>query len=386
MVVAGGLHGTHDLVEAQFLQACLGEVQVFITPAHLLAGHGLALAVLFLCGADGFHGQHRDDHAAGVQHGADFIAWTGAGLLVVHKLEHILRYLGGLTETVQSQCLVTLGAFAHVTHVRLGTCPPHAIQLVAREARGLRFFQCGGVHHAPTPQQCVVRTALAQLQPGGLLLDAGCRHGQQLQLEAVHLCALLQHWDRLLAERAVVIDQGDLLALELVEATGLLGDVLDQDVGAGPVAAHEGEVPWEGVAVLGDRQTVAQGDQRDLVDGSFFGQREGDAGGLWIHGGHEGTALQTFVALDTTVGGVAGFALFKSDLHAVDTAVALVDELEVILLAVGPWNTVGRVGTGAVGEQWNELILSERAADEAGACGDQRSGQCQTGELHGLSP
>ncbi|MPM44785.1 hypothetical protein SDC9_91467 [bioreactor metagenome] len=388
VVGARCLHRTHDLVEAQFLQACFGQVQVFVAPAHLLAGHGLALAELLLRRADGFHRQHRDQHAARVKHGADFVTRAAASLLVVHVLEHVLRHLGVLTKAVERQCLIALGAFAHVTHVRLGTCPPHAIQLVAREAGGLRFLQRSGVHHAPAPQQREVGLALAQLQPGGLLLHAWRGHGQQLQIKAVHLGALLQHGDGFLAERAVVIDQRDLLALELVQAAHLLAQVLDQDVRAGPVAAHEREVPLEGIAILGNRQAIAQCDQRNLVDGSFFCQREGDAGGLRVERGHVGLALQAFVALHAAVGGVAGFALFVRDLHAVDAAIALVDQLEVVLLAVGPWNTVGRIGSGAVRQQRDELLvgLREGAASKTGACGDQRGSQCQTCELHGLSP
>jgi hypothetical protein len=48
----------------------------------------------------------------------------------------------------------------------------------------------------------------------------------------VHLRALLQEGDRLLAVGRVVIDKGDLLALELVEPAFLLGDVLQEDVGS----------------------------------------------------------------------------------------------------------------------------------------------------------
>jgi hypothetical protein len=54
--------------------------------------------------------------------------------------------------------------------------------------------------------------------------------------------------------------------------------------------------------------------------------------------------LQALVALHAAVGGVAGFAFFEGELHAVDAAVAGVDQLEVVLLAVGPWRAVGRVG------------------------------------------
>jgi hypothetical protein len=57
------------------------------------------------------------------------------------------------------------------------------------------------------------------------------RHRQQQGLEPVHLRAPLQERDRLFAIRRVVIDEGDVLALELIEPAFLFGDVLKQDVG-----------------------------------------------------------------------------------------------------------------------------------------------------------
>ena len=168
----------------------------------------------------------------------------------MHQFQDVLHDFGLLARAIECQRLIALGTLAHVAHVRLCTGPPHAIQFLAREAGGLRFFQGGGVHHAPAPQQHIVRTRLAHLQPGGFLLDAGRGHGQQLQVETVHLGAFLQQRNWLFAERAVVVDQRNFLALELVHAAGALADVLDQDVGGGPVTAHQREVPLEGHAVL----------------------------------------------------------------------------------------------------------------------------------------
>jgi hypothetical protein len=121
--------------------------------------------------------------------------------------------------------VVALGALADVLHIRLGAGPPHAVHLLARVAGGLRLLQRGGVHHAPAPQQHVVRAALAHLQPGGLLLHAGRRHRQQLQVGsrawAARSCS---SGIGSLPIRAVVVDQRDLLALELVQAAFLLAD------------------------------------------------------------------------------------------------------------------------------------------------------------------
>ncbi|MCY1535924.1 hypothetical protein D9M68_713510 [compost metagenome] len=136
-------------------------------------------------------------------------------------------------------------------------------------------------------------------------------HGQQAQLEAVHSRAFLQDRDRFLAERAVVVDQCDVLALEVGSAAQLLANVLDDHVASHPVGACEREVPLEHAAVGRLAAAIAGGDQGDLVVGGFFGQREGDAGGQRLE--HRGTAVfafQALIALDAAVGGVAGFTFF----------------------------------------------------------------------------
>ena len=199
----------------------------------------------------------------------------------------------------------------------------------------------------------------------------------------MHLCALFQQRDGVFAVGAVVVHVGNFLALELVQAAGLLAQMLDQDVSGRPVAAQEGEVPLEGVAVLRNRQAVALRHQRNFVDGGFFGQREGDAGGQRIDHSHARAGFQALVALHATVGGVGGFALFVRQLHAVDTAIACIHQLEVVHLAVRPWNTVGRVGAGAVGQLREELLvgLCAGAGDKACASGSQSGGKGQAGKF-----
>ena len=380
MVGAAGGDGAHDVVEAQGVQLLLVEGQVFHAPAHLFAGHDLAFAEAFLRAAHGFDAQHLDDHATGVQHRAHFVLGTRALTLVVHVLEDVLDHLGLLSRAIERQCVVTLGTFAHVAHIGFSTGPPHAIHLLAWVTRRLGFLQGGGVHHTPAPQQHVVGAALAHLQPGGLLFDARGSHRQHLQLEAVHLGAFLHQRDGLFAERTVVVHEGDFLALELVHAAQALANVLQQNVGARPIAAHQREVPLECHAVLRNRQAIAQRHQRDLVGRGFFGQGEGDTGRLRIEHGDARAALEALVAFHTTVGRIAGFALFKGDLHSVDAAIAGVDHLDVVLLAVGPGRAVGRVGAGAVGQEREELLLGlcesagaqRRCTGGHGGCGNHK--------------
>jgi hypothetical protein len=78
-------------------------------------------------------------------------------------------------------------------------------------------------------------------------------------------------------------------------------------------------------------------------------------------------ALQPLVAFDAAVGGVGGVALLVGDLHAVDAAVALVDQGVVVGHAVGERDAVGRIGAGAVDQAGNELLIR---ALGGGCCGD----------------
>ena len=223
------------------------------------------------------------------------------------------------------------------------------------------------------------------------MLHAGVSHGQQAQLEAVHRRALLQDRDGFFAEGAVVVDQGDVLAFELVDTTGLLADVLDDHVAGHPIGACEREVPLEHATVSRFAAAVTCGDQGDLVAWGFFGQGKGDAGGQRLeHGRAAVLALQALIALHATVGGVAGFAFFKRHLHAVDAA-ARIDQLEVVDIAVRKGHAVGGVSACAVDQHGEELLFGlgrgHGADQRTGKTGSRhRGGQDELTKLHGLSP
>ena len=189
------------------------------------------------------------------------------------------------------------------------------------------------------------------------------RDRQEHGLEPVHFRPLLQERDRLLAVRRVMIDEGDLLALKLVESAFFLGDVLQDDIGRGPICAEQREIPLEHRAVTGFRAAVAHGDDRDLVDRRFLRERERDASRQREDVGGAGRtfAFEPFVALDPAIGGVAGVAFFECDLDAIDAAIPLVDEFVVVSDAVGERNPVRRVGAGPIHQVGNELlVLRER--------------------------
>ncbi len=264
---------------------------------------------------------------------------------------------------MQRQRVVANGAFFRRPDVLLGARPPHAVHLIARVVDRRRFLDRGRVHHTPAPQEDVVRTLLADLQPSRLLLDARMGHRDRRQLVAVHFRAFLQQRDRLATIRAVMVDQRDLLALELVEATELLGQMLDQDVGRRPIGAEQREVPREHAAVRGLRPAIAHADDRNLVARRLLGEREGDAGGERRDHRRAGRALalETLVAFDPAVGGVAGLALLDHELDAIGPAIALVDQREIVAKSVGERNAVWRIRTGPIDQRWNELLIGLRA-------------------------
>ncbi|OWG14622.1 hypothetical protein KDK82_3869 [Delftia sp. K82] len=260
--------------------------------------------------------------------------------------------------------------------VRAG--PPDGVHLLARVAGGLRLAHGRGRHHAGRPQQHVVGALLADLQPGGLLLHAGRRHGQQGQVEAFLGSALLQQRNGFLAVGRVVVDQGDLLALEA--ALFLLEDVLDDGIGRCPVVAQQREVPLEDLAVGRLRQAIARGDDGHLVAGRLVRHGERDAGGLRIETGSAAAlALQALIALHALGGVVGRLAFLVGDLHAIDAALG-VDQLDVVLLAIGPWNAQRRELARAVDQQRHELVLglcgrgghesADSSSDRGGGDGD----------------
>ena len=73
--------------------------------------------------------------------------------------------------------------------------------------------------------------------------------GQQAQLETVHGCALLQNRNGFFAEGAVVINQGNVFALEFVSTTHFFDNVLNDHIASNPVGTGQGEVPLEDIAI-----------------------------------------------------------------------------------------------------------------------------------------
>ena len=88
--------------EAERVELLLVEGEVLEAPAHLLAGHDLALAVALLRAPHRLDAEHLDDQAARVEHWPTSSFGPGALALVVDVLEDVLDHLRLLARTVFS--------------------------------------------------------------------------------------------------------------------------------------------------------------------------------------------------------------------------------------------------------------------------------------------
>src|SRR5947209_3528313 len=132
-------------------------------------------------------------------------------------------------------------------------------------------------------------------------------------------------------------------------ASFLRPDVTDDGRRLAPVVRREVEHPRKPPAVGRGAHAVAHREHDDLVHGRLGDQRIRDRRAVGIHE-HRALALEPLVALDALLVVVLGLALLPYDLDAVDAAVALVQELEVVDEAVGDRDAARRVWTGAIDE------------------------------------
>ena len=128
----------HHAGEAQRVELLLVERQVLQAPAHLLAGHHLALAVALLRALARL--RRRASRAITPRM---YSTWPTSSFgpvpwpLSCTSFEHVLDDLGvRLGAVLQRQAVVALGAVADVLDVGLGAGPPHAVHLLARVAGG----------------------------------------------------------------------------------------------------------------------------------------------------------------------------------------------------------------------------------------------------------
>ena len=284
----------------------------------------------------------------------------------------VLNHRAALTGGYQTT--VAFSRLADIFNIGFAGRPPHAIHFFARITGGDGLFQCSRIHDTPAPEQHIVRAVLTNLQPSGFLLDARCGHWQQRQIKTLNLGTLLQQRNRLFAVGAVVVYQRNFLALHITTLFGC--DVLHQNIRTRPIGAHQRKIPFEDAAIAGLGAAVAAGDQSIFVVGRLLSQGKRNAGRQRLENRARCLTFEALIALHATVGGVGGIAFFKSDLHAIDTPIARINEFEVIDKTIGPWHAIGRIRTRAVGQDRKELLFCLRKS----CCRHQaRDGACCQG-------
>ncbi len=197
--------------------------------------------------------------------------------------------------------------------------------------------------------------------------------GEQRELEAELPRQGLEGRVGFFAVGAVVVDVGDLLPLELVRPALLLSDVLDERRGLAPVGHGEVEHPREPPPVGGRRHAVPGGVDDDLVDRGLGDELIGDAGAEGIDE-HRILGLEALVALDSLLGVVLRLAFLEGDSDAVDAAVPLVEQVEIVVEAVGGRDPVRRVRPGAIHQERDEHLARRQGGRRQGP-GAHRHGQ-----------
>ncbi|MNQ84869.1 hypothetical protein D3C85_1000100 [compost metagenome] len=271
----------------------------------------------------------------------------------------------------------------------LGVAPDVADDVIRREADLLRGFQRHRVHHAPAAQNHPVGFFPANVEPLRLLLVAWMGHFQQGQLEPVLVGQGLQHLIGFLAVGRAVIQGDDLLALELVQASGLLADVVDDRRHLGIRVQLQREGIGEHAAVSGIGTAVVDGNQRQFVRGRALQRGIGNAHRQRIgRGGRRAIEafFQAFIALHALLDHVLGFALAPGQLDPVHPAVG-VDVLEVVDEAAEEAGATGGIGADPVTLQ-REVLLAGRLDGEGGGREAERQGQAagESAFVHRASP
>ena len=132
----------------------------------------------------------------------------------------------------------------------------------------------------------------------------------------------------------------------------------------------------EDIAVLGRGAAQTGGQHRNVIGGDLGDQLVGDAGReRLVH--QRAFTLGGFVAFHALFGVIGGLAFRDADRLATDAAVTLVEQGEVIGIAVGEGDAARGIGPGAIAQRRKDKVRHH------GACGHQASyGQCSQFVFH----
>src|SRR5580704_2561999 len=222
--------------------------------------------------------------------------------------------------------LLPAGNGAGGTHIFFRARPDAADDVIDREADLGGGLDRDRRHHTPATQEYPVRLELADLRPLRRLVVTGMRYRDLDVLKAVGLGQKRQRNLGLLAVGRVVIDGGDLEALELVLAAGLFRDEIDRRRCLAPKAEHGRKAVGKNASI--DRLGAAVGDrdQRNLVRDRLFRQRLGDRIAVRQEDRYRRAilaGLDALIAFDALLDFPVGLAFVPDQLDAVDAALNL---------------------------------------------------------------
>ncbi|MNO94122.1 hypothetical protein D3C76_857340 [compost metagenome] len=350
----------HQAQVTHVLEPRIVDIQMFQAPTPFLTVER-ALAEFALGGANRFH-RHGGIHQPGVVvDAAEILQVLEVALALVEDV--LLEALVDLEVSagrVRRQRQVAFGGSASGQHVFAGAGPDVADDVVHREAETRSGLDRHRGRHAPGAQEHPVRVELTDLPPLRRLLIARIGHRNLDVLEPVLLGQQLERPQGFATVCGVVVDRGDFLALEFVEATLSLGDVVDQAGGFAVEGQHHREVVREHRAVGGFGAAITQGDQRNPVDFRPFTQGIGRRRAVRLidrYGRAIQAVLEALVALDALLRRPFGFAFLPNQFHPIDPAFDLVDVVEVIDHPGPHLYAAGGVGADPVSGQRKELLV-----------------------------
>ena len=223
----------------------------------------------------------------------------------------------------------------HHVLLRAGRMRPH--DLVAGEADLGRFLQGGRGHDAGAAQDDPVGLGHLDPQPGRLLVQPRRLHRQVLHRKAVLGGLGVEDGEGFPAIVIIEVDMGDFPALELLHAAGPLADEADLGRVLTPVGDRGVEDIRKHPPIRGVRAPIAHREQGDLVLRGPLRQGIGERGaGQRKHRRPRGPlGFQALVALHAAGDVEDGFALFPDQGHAVDAAIARIEEGHIVDVAIG---------------------------------------------------
>ena len=287
--------------------------------------------------AQRLRGEHGAQHAPDPMPRADITCGTRSLAPGIHIREYLLderevgpRAVPGPADEANSRL-----PCRHHGLLRAGWVRPH--DLVTGDANLGRFLQGGCGHDAAGAQDDPVGLGDFHPQPGRLLVQPRRLHGQVLHRKAILGGLGVEEGHGFPARGVIGVDMRNFQALELLHAADALADEPDLGRVLTPPGDRGGEDIRKHPPIRSVRAPNAHREQGDLVVRGPLRQGIGERGGEQRkHRRPRGPlAFQALVALYAAGDVVDGFALFPDQFHAVDAAIARIEEGQIVDEAIG---------------------------------------------------